>query len=149
MDNGVLNKDAQEDGVVSPQGFSGEVEAKGLTAGVRQMLGESHMASQMSGSTAERQQHQLMNKEDLLDTNRDRYRDFEIPGLNAYNDKAQMENPFAPRLEIKGDIAWLVSQYGYPRDYIVQSLMNNDNNHCTATYYLLEQDHKRIMGQIN
>ena len=64
-------------------------------------------------------QNQPFNKEYELDKDRTKYRDFEIPGLNAYNDKVQRENPFAPRLEIKGDIAWLVSQYGYPKDYIV------------------------------
>ena len=56
-----------------------------------------------------------------------------------------MKNPYARELKIKGDIVYLVSQYGYPDGHIVDSLLKNENNHCTATYYLLDADHYRIL----
>ena len=29
-----------------------------------------------------------------------------------------------------------VEDFGYKKDYIIKSLINNELNHCTATYYL-------------
>jgi hypothetical protein len=29
-----------------------------------------------------------------------------------------------------------VEDFGYNRNYIIESLMNDELNHCTATYYL-------------
>ena len=33
-----------------------------------------------------------------------------------------------------------VVRFGYPREYVVQSLLANEANYCTASYYLLNQD---------
>ena len=38
----------------------------------------------------------------------------------------------------------MVSRYGYPREYVVQSLEENEANHCTTTYYLLANEGPNI-----
>lgn len=41
---------------------------------------------------------------------------------------------------IEEDVVEKVVQYGYPNEYVVRSLLENEANYCTATYYLLKQD---------
>ena len=53
-------------------------------------------------------------------------------------------NPYAPKLEIRGDIVYQVNGFGYPKNEILRNLLENKNNHCTTTYYLLEKDHEII-----
>ena len=33
-----------------------------------------------------------------------------------------------------------VSKFGYPKSYVIQCLEDNEANHCTTTYYLLEHE---------
>ena len=35
------------------------------------------------------------------------------------------------------NVAYQVSRLGFPKEHIVESLLKNMTNHCTATYYLL------------
>ena len=39
-----------------------------------------------------------------------------------------------------------VEVYGYPRDYIVRCLNNNELNYASTSYYLLQNKHSLIMN---
>lgn len=72
---------------------------------------------------------------------------YELPNmekLDAYNREVQKNNPFAPKLEISLIPFYEVCEFGYPNEHLLKCLLNNENNHCTTTYYLLQKDHYTI-----
>jgi serine/threonine protein kinase len=52
-----------------------------------------------------------------------------------YNDKKNKLNE-KNNFNINEDALKFVEDFGYNREYIIKSLLNNELNHCTATYYL-------------
>ena len=44
---------------------------------------------------------------------------------------------FDEEFEIKEEVVRQVARFGYPTEYVVKCLEDNDTNHCTTTYYLL------------
>ena len=101
-------------------------------------------ASVRSGSTLGNQSPTRKRREALLDENREKYL-VDTAGLAEYNARLKAGNEHAAPLAIKGDIVFLVEEFGYTTKYIHKCLVENANNHCTATYYLLAADHKRIL----
>jgi|DEB0MinimDraft_12_1074336.scaffolds.fasta_scaffold22147_4 hypothetical protein len=53
-----------------------------------------------------------------------------------------MESTFGTNREMELDEAKIETlvQYGYPRDYVTESLQDNSPNYVTAGYYLLQMD---------
>ena len=74
-------------------------------------------ASVRSGSTLENQSPTRKEREALLDENREKYL-VDCPGLAEYNARLKAGNDYAPPLAIKGDIVYLVQQFGYTTKYI-------------------------------
>ena len=52
-----------------------------------------------------------------------------------YNDRKNKLNE-KNNLNINENAVKFVEDFGYNREYIIKSLLNNELNHCTATYYL-------------
>jgi hypothetical protein len=52
-----------------------------------------------------------------------------------YNDKKNKLNE-KNNFNINENALKFVEDFGYNKEYIIKSLLNNDLNHCTATYYL-------------
>ena len=134
MDNGVLNKHADQERVARrAEGFRdgrdgdrGGDSHRGVDQ-IRSSPGSGSATNAISPTRFERAAA-------LLSPDREKY-EVNTPGLDKLNQEI-MKNPYARELKIKGDIVYLVAQYGYPDWHIVDSLLKNDNNHCTATYYL-------------
>ena len=41
--------------------------------------------------------------------------------------------------EIDMDLISRIETFGYPKNYIINCLLKNEMNHCTATYYLMKE----------
>ena len=41
---------------------------------------------------------------------------------------------------IDNELVEKVSKFGYPKSYVIQCLEDNEANHCTTIYYLLEHE---------
>ena len=45
---------------------------------------------------------------------------------------------------INYEIVQQVKRLGYPLEYVIKCLEDNDTNHCTTTYYLIADDQTSI-----
>lgn len=61
-----------------------------------------------------------------------------MAGLNK-EERKLLESTFGTNQEIELDLAKVekLVQFGYPREYVKNSLQDNEATYCTAGYYLL------------
>ena len=55
-----------------------------------------------------------------------------------------MAKYFDQEFVINEDIVFKVVRVGFPLEYVVKSLEDNEANHCTTTYYLLADNGPQI-----
>lgn len=60
------------------------------------------------------------------------------------NEEQKYSHLFEEKFHIDQAIVQQVVKFGFEHKYIKECLANNENNHCTATYYLLSKDQKTI-----
>jgi hypothetical protein len=69
-----------------------------------------------------------------------------VESFQDYLHPEHMENEkFHPNFNVKPEYVYKVVYFGFPEDYVVDSLANNACNHATTTYYLLSKNQNIVL----